>query len=78
MSEMVDRVAKALCAAKKYPPEIWEAFQPEARTAILAMREPTREILSAMWRRNDDNDSAEATLENWQEAIDAALGKVDA
>jgi hypothetical protein len=50
-----------------------ELHEAMARAAIEAMREPTKEMMSAMYRRNDDNDSEQATLENWQAAIEAAL-----
>lgn len=85
MSEMVERVAKALHKAhyergRGLPPS-WDAidrFEREmwlfsARAAIEAMREPTRDMISAANRNNHPRD-----IDTWQTMIDAALGKVNA
>ena len=77
MSEMVERVARAIATARGYGLDAngedtgdWQMFVDHARAAIEAMREPTE----AMWR--------EASFENgyvtegaWQAMIDAALNK---
>lgn len=62
MSEMVERVARAICVVAKGPdyPDAdyygkpgdpwrkwWESFVPEARAAIAAMREPTEAMREA-------------------------------
>ncbi|ACL58513.1 hypothetical protein [Methylobacterium nodulans] len=63
MSEMVERVARALaterghddinecfpCADGRLRP-IWSFFIPDARVALAAMREPTVEMIAAFWR----------------------------
>jgi hypothetical protein len=60
MSEMIERVAKAICAA--YSNDPWDnldahwlrVYRTEARAAIESMREPTGPMLSVgsdlMWR----------------------------
>lgn len=83
MSEMIERVAKALSVADGNHPEacsndedetqMWTLYVSDARAAISAMREPTAKMVEAAWRRNDDNDGKEADRENWQSMIDAAL-----
>lgn len=84
MSEMIERVAKAIFKdydwsfAPKAPFEeqelhLQEIFRNLAKAAIAAMREPTDAMVKAAWRRNDDNDGKEADRENWQSMIDAAL-----
>lgn len=60
MSEMVERVARALCLSKRNSPkdypsgwlerhvnENWHLFEDDARTAIAAMREPTQNMIEA-------------------------------
>jgi hypothetical protein len=54
-NEMIERVARALCRADNCDPDhessdpidagLWTRYEPDARTAIEAMREPTE----AMW-----------------------------
>ena len=58
-SEMVERVARAICTASGVDPDIvhtdkfgeklvcWIHFEPQARAAIEAMREPTRVMVYA-------------------------------
>lgn len=41
MSEMVERVARALAKKDEFPAEFWLEFIEPARAAIEAMREPT-------------------------------------
>lgn len=72
MSEMIERVALAISGSDD-PANILTIHRDRARAAIKALRDPTPAMLKAMWRRNDDNNADEATLENWQEAIDEAL-----
>lgn len=86
MSEMIEKVAKAIYAgmtieARGNLPDDWDKIGPDhekarqgwrkvARAALIAMREPTPEMLDA---------AAEvdglAILPEWQSAIDAALGE---
>lgn len=81
MTEMIERVARAIFAAKSQTHTTWEQCDwgyrtmkmKEARAAIEALREPTEGMVKAADRRNDDNDDEEATLANWQAMIDEAL-----
>jgi len=62
---MIERVARAISRAEASD-IMWEAFVPEARAAIAAMREPTEEMCGAGF--HDANYMA-----IWQAMIDAAL-----
>ena len=74
MSEMVERVARAIYEAKEGPFEKWadapETWKPEwriaAQAAIAVMREPTDEMIEAGWRK-DSNISRTV----WIDMIDA-------
>lgn len=77
MSEVVERVARAICRAGICGPKDhldeqedrnWRKFELEARAAIAAMREPTLKMELAA----PVNEYAEAR-ECWQAMIDAAL-----
>lgn len=75
MSEMVERVARAICKAQNQTDRKWQEFLPEATSAIEAMREPTY----AMAEAGEDSekvgfaaDSAPAELV-WKVMVDAAL-----
>jgi hypothetical protein len=55
--EMVEKVARALCRLDGHPENatmdgkpLWRDYEPEARAAIAAMREPTPEMLEAAER----------------------------
>lgn len=73
MSEMIERVAKAILEEQRKNRSGFPDNRDLARAAIEAMREPTKAMLDASYRRNDDNDSEEATLANYQDMIDEAL-----
>ena len=69
MSEIVERVARAICRAGICGPKdhldeqedrSWRKFELEARAAIAAMREPTRVMVNAAW--NDFEYSPTGTL----------------
>lgn len=69
---MIERVARALCDENKPFDMSWESFIPEARAAILAMREPTDLMIEAAdgpWC-DDDRPSPE---HEYRAMIDAAL-----
>lgn len=76
MSEMIERVAKAMAKADA-DNTAWKLYVREARTAIEAMREPTDEMCQAYL----DKDFAEADtwgsyagpIQRWRAMIDAAL-----
>ena len=75
MTEMLERVTKAIFDEMDLMDGLdVPSAERYAKAALKAMREPTPEVLKGMWRRNDDNDAKKATLTNWQDAIDAALG----
>ena len=81
MSEMIEKVARAMCLSRKpnHPSlnddDRWwkthgsrEAYLGLARAAIEAMREPTEAMLAAGRRNNHPRDE-----ETWRTMIDAAL-----
>ena len=82
MSEMVERVARAICKQRTGIRSGYETFSQNdielARAAIEAMREPTSEIIKAHHVVPDDTDFTDRAARNWSAMIDAALGKVDA
>lgn len=50
MNEMVERVAKAIIARRGLPANViinWDVIRTDARAAIEAMREPTKQMVSA-------------------------------
>lgn len=84
MSEMVEKVARALCASAKDDPEKWwpqadglrdkrgwQLYEEDARAAITAMREPTRRMLDASRERFEIG-----IVPGWNAAIDAALSDI--
>jgi hypothetical protein len=69
MSEMIERVARAICKAERYDVETsWEVYVKDARAAIAAMREPTFDMLNTF----TDHMAAE---EIWIAMIEAALSE---
>ena len=91
MSEMVERVARAI-AAKDLRDDLWDFmpedgdddviicknnYRPAARAAIEAMREPTKEMLSAAWATGctgDNGGNERADIEDeWPAMIEEAL-----
>lgn len=73
MSEMVERVARAMCKARRRDPDRcrpegqpqWMKYRREARAAIEAMRKPTDEMLDTL--------STGETWDRYLMMIDAAL-----
>ena len=88
MSEMVERVARAICLAsdwgKAHPEHVdktWPAWEPEARAAIEAMREPTIKMASQglkEWQCATDTGDLDTDAHDmeliWKAMIQAALG----
>lgn len=80
MSDMVEKVARAVCIALGHEPEEWayservrERCRRIARAAMQAMREPTKAMLQA-GRLNDSEDGASGNPESiWQAMVNAAL-----
>jgi len=85
MSEMVERVARAIAAAADDTD--WELYRSEARAAIEAMREPTEAMLAAVIPYPENTTVPRPTMEaatmadrlafrsRWQDGIDAALAE---
>ena len=67
MSEMVERVAKALAGLSDMDSE-WQLFSDQARAAIEAMREPTKAMVEV-----GDIELPVSSYVVWQDMIDAAL-----
>lgn len=79
MSEMIERVARAICAATS-PGEPCEnqcqACTRDARAAIAAMREPTRAMLRSGFTRRPEFDLGDDTFKRvWQGMVDGALNE---
>ena len=80
MSEMIERVARALAIADGMHPEavsngedavpVWTLYVDDARAAIEAMREPTDVMVDAGYAVTVDDET-----EVWQAMIDAALSQ---
>ena len=77
VTEMVERVARAICCADRNQPDgscelAWVGFVDDARAAIAAMREPNDEMMEAgehvLLERSD-----RAPAPVWEVMIDAAL-----
>jgi hypothetical protein len=79
--DLVERVARAICTANGVDPDIehadkfgeilvnWMNFEPQARAAIAAMREPTEAMIKAGTAHGGQTN----TDVIWQAMIDAAL-----
>lgn len=81
MTEMIEKVARAICVQQEIDPDEltrdrpeyepypqWWGFTPTARAAIEAMRDPTpamQQVMAAQWGRR--------TWSQYGEVIDAAL-----
>ncbi|MET3710434.1 hypothetical protein ABIC65_001114 [Sphingomonas trueperi] len=90
--DMVERVARALLASESNDEMSWEnlglttrgAFKRDARAAIAAMREPSRQMRIVgereMMARHPNLDCFRDPYvdSTWQAMIDAALGGTDA
>lgn len=75
-NEMIDRVAKAIAKSMSANPVRWDDYIPEAKAAIVAMRDPTEEMVKAIDDTLDKGDAGktkDTTVELWQASIDAAL-----
>lgn len=73
MSEMVERVAKALVAWQQLPESAWVDHLDMARAAIEAMREPTYEMV-LLTEGSERMDIVSGDIcRIWQNMIDQAL-----
>lgn len=68
---MVERVARAICAAQTQTPDMWQAFLPEARAAVEAMKRPVTDAMIIAGTRAVDN--GQNVSEIFDDMIDAAL-----
>lgn len=76
MSEMVERVARVLCARNGEPESCLKFYRDDARAAIEAMREPTAAMVDASDIGDEEfnvTNSAVCTIEFWRTMIDEAL-----
>jgi hypothetical protein len=70
MTDMVERVARAIYAAECWDTATPGFYQHAARAAIAAMREPTDEMVDAAWEPS----VPPGNVAIWQAMIDAAMG----
>lgn len=85
MSEMIERVAKALSIADGNHPDarsndedehpMWTLYLGDARAAIEAMREPTGNMLDAGWEHTGDPCWKENVADAWRAMVNVALGQ---
>lgn len=75
MTEMIERVAKAIANQQGYYPTLnYAAWWDQARVAIEAMRDPTAEMMDAGNAAREASISAEVnTLATWHGMLEAAL-----
>lgn len=81
MSEMIERVARAMCVANGWDPDKddevlapegalnWNLYEKHARAAVEAMRKPTADEQGTAWGTSVYGDE----LNDWQAMIDEAL-----
>lgn len=70
----VEEVARAIAKAQTQTESMWQAFLPEARAAIAAMREPTHHMIKA----GGNAQTVRARANRWvcyRAMIDAALSE---
>lgn len=86
MSEMIERVAKAIAGViDSAMPNVYVHtldYKAAARAAIQAMREPTEQMVDAVYRQEDPGFCDEpgtptAPDDVWRQMIDEALERVD-
>jgi len=69
MSEMVERVARALCVEDGHDPDVrlrWRSYVESARGAIEALRDLPRHVIGAMETAVEDSiDSTSDTEQSW-------------
>lgn len=69
MTEMIERIARAICAAESAPDEAWPSYQGHARAALLAVREPNEGMIERGWVYTSRNE----VVKGFKAMIDAAL-----
>lgn len=85
MSEMVERVARAICRSNCSPrmsrdhiecqvENAWDMWIPEARAAIEAMREPTSDMVIVGFNRAKPYLGTETMRQSYRAMIQASLG----
>lgn len=73
MSEMIERVAKAIMSEES--PDSLDQYSAMARAAIEAMREPSRAMVEAMSKTVGENRDPAPTAAAWYAMIDVALSR---
>ena len=77
MTEAIERIASVIEAAIErhgVPLELMEGTLDDARAALLALREPTEEMVDSMFKAKEYGMTmGEAATAMWQAGIDAAL-----
>ncbi|MCJ2088475.1 hypothetical protein MKK88_21185 [Methylobacterium sp. E-005] len=76
VSEMVERIARALHDLAYGTEEGWEDWIPEAKTALDAMREPTAEMIAAYLPGSYRKEQEGIVCAIYTTMIDAALSPV--
>lgn len=80
-NEMIERVARSLCKIDGNDPDdivrdgvlLWTRYDEEARAAILAMQEPTEDMITAHRNAPATSDPVYQAKFDWAAMIGAAL-----
>ena len=79
MTEMVEKVARAICKEQGALPGVYPAYYPAARAAISALMEPTQKMIAAVMTKTpaevtpETMDDLELVLRDYQAMLKAAL-----
>lgn len=71
-SEMVERIARAICAGQHHPEHYWPVYRNHAGLVLEAMREPRQNQLAAVeaWVERDSLDQGDcAPADVWRRMI---------
>lgn len=71
MSEMIERIAKAIMSAEN--PDSRDQYAEMARAAFVAMKNPTHEMIGAALDDYDRRGGRQGYTDAWNAMIDAAL-----
>jgi hypothetical protein len=74
MSEMIERVARAIARVAIDNEDSWDHYTPYATNSIGAMLYPTKEMLDAV---SLEPEFREIALVNWQRMIETALTTIE-
>jgi len=73
MSEMIERVARAIAKTEICGEELWEDFESHARAVLKAMREPTHSMTMVNGAGDNHHYLDYEARATWQKMIDEAL-----